>query len=106
METPETPEFTRTVELLKKVDLKSREAVELAERIGNMASQNIIAQYGSELRALRESLDAKMDAQNSKIDAQNALIAAQTSKYNVLIWMIGFATAVISGIILFVTSGG
>ncbi|MCY3628579.1 MAG: hypothetical protein OXG94_01035 [Bacteroidetes bacterium] len=96
METPETPEFTRIVELLKDSGLKDHKAVELAERMSNLASQNTIAQFGSKLDALAKSLEAKIDAQK---EAQNA-------KYNVLIWMIGFATAIISAVILFGNSGG
>ena len=46
----------------------------------------------AELKLQRESQEAKMDAQNSK--------------YNVLIWMIGFATSVISASILISNNGG
>ena len=86
-DTPETPESTRTVELLRCADLKSQGAVELAERISSIASQNMIAQIGSELRAGLDGHRADMKTPKARIDAQN-------SRYNVLIGMIGFAAAV------------
>ena len=95
----ETPEFTRIVELLQGAGLKDRKAVELAERMSNIASQNTIAQFASKLEAGLEGLRAELRAQDAKMEAQN-------SKYNVLIWMIGFATAVISAVILFSNNGG
>ncbi|MXW32495.1 MAG: hypothetical protein F4Z62_05255 [Rhodothermaceae bacterium] len=44
MGTQETPEFTRIVELLQDSGLKEKNAVELAERMSNIASQDTIAQ--------------------------------------------------------------
>ena len=95
----DTPEFTRIVELLQDAGLKDRKAVELAERMSNIASQNTIAQFASKLEAGLEGLRAELRAQDASIRAQN-------SKYNVLIWMIGFATAVISAVVLFGNNGG
>ena len=92
MEKQETPEFTRIVELLQDAGLKDRKAVELAERMSNIASQNTIAQFASKLDAGLEGLRAELDAQNSK--------------YNVLIWMIGFATVILSAVILFSNIAG
>ena len=102
MEKQEPPEFTRIVELLQDTGLKDRKAVELAERMSNIASQNTIAQFGSELRAGLEGLRAELKSQR---ESQEAKMDAQNSKYNVLIWMIGFATAVISAVILFSNNG-
>ena len=73
-------QFTRASQLLRKSGLKADEANELAEIIGDMASTNIITR-----------LESKIDA-NAKI---------QNTKYNVLIWAIGFAGAVISLAIIF-----
>ena len=67
--------------------------------MSNIASQNTIAQFASKLEAGLEGLRAELRAQDAKMEAQN-------SKYNVLIWMIGFATAVISAVILFSNNGG
>ena len=69
-------EFSRIAHLLRKFGLKPDEANELTERIGNMASSNIVSRL------------------ESKIDAQN-------TKYNILIWAIGFAGLVISAAIIF-----
>ena len=94
----ETPEFTRIVELLQGAGLKDRKAVELAERMSHIASQNTIAQFASKLETGLEGLRAELRARDAKMDVQN-------SNYNVLIWMIGFATAVISAVILFGNNG-
>ena len=79
--------------------MKAHEAVELAERMSNLASTNVLdridtsnAKFHSELKALSKTLEAKIDAQNAK--------------YNLLIWMIGFATAILSAVILFTNNGG
>ena len=103
MEKQETPEFTRIVELLQDAGLKDRKAVELAERMSNIASQNTIAQFTSKLETGLEGLHAELKSQR---ESQEAKMDAQNSKYNVLIWMIGFATAVISAVILFSNNGG
>ena len=66
--------LTRTSKLLRKKELTADEANELTEIISEMASSNIIAQF-----------EAKLDA--------------QTSKINVLIWVIGFATVILSAVI-------
>ena len=67
--------FTRVALLLRKKKLSCNEANQLTELIGEMASENIIAR-----------LESKIDA-NAK---------TQNTKYNVLIWAIGFAGVVIS----------
>lgn len=61
MGTQETPEFTRIVELFQDSGLKGKNAVELAERMSNIASQNTIAQFGSELRAGLEGASRGVD---------------------------------------------
>ena len=70
--------------------------------MSNLASQNTITQFTSKLEAglagLRAELKSQRESQEAKMDAQN-------SKYNALIWMIGFATAVISAVILFNNNG-
>ncbi|MCY4673161.1 MAG: hypothetical protein OXD43_05240 [Bacteroidetes bacterium] len=66
--------LTRASKLLRKKELTADEANELTEIISEMASSNIIAQF-----------EAKLDA--------------QTSKINVLIWVIGFATVILSAVI-------
>ncbi|MCY4672360.1 MAG: hypothetical protein OXD43_01100 [Bacteroidetes bacterium] len=72
---------TEAYELLRKTGLTDVEAFKLIDIIGDMASTNIIAR-----------LESKMDAQNAKIDSQ-------TEKYNVLIWVIGFATVILAAVI-------
>ena len=103
MEKQETPEFTRIVELLQGAGLKDRKAVELAERMSNIASQNTIAQFASKLEAGLEGLRTEQKLQR---ESQDAKMEAQNSKYNVLIWMIGFATVIISAVILFSNIAG
>jgi len=80
-------QITRISQLLRKAGHEPDDAVELTELIGNMASANITAR-------LESKIDNRFDSQDAKIDAQN-------SKYNVLIWAIGFAGLVISAAILF-----
>ena len=69
-------EFSRMSQLLRKLGLDPDEANELAERIMNTASINIISR-----------LESKIDAQNTKIDIQN-------SKYNFLIVIASVALTV------------
>ena len=76
-----TNDNTEAYELLRKTGLEEVEAFKLLNIIREMASTNIIAR-----------LESKMDAQNAKIDAQ-------TDKYNVLIWVIGFATVILAAVI-------
>lgn len=73
--------------LLRKRKLTADEANELTELVENMASANIIAQFGAKLDNMNVALNAKLDAMNTK--------------YNVLIWAIGFATAILSAAIFF-----
>ncbi len=83
-------DYSRISSLLQKSGLNSDEANELTERISNMASANLIAQFRSELKTSNTRLESKIDAQNSKIDAQN-------SKYNLLIGLVtGGVTAIIA----------
>ncbi len=77
-------EFSRISQLLRKSELDPDEANELTERISTMASANIISR-----------LESKIDSQNTKIDAQ-------TTKYNVLIWVIGTSTILLSLVITLV----
>lgn len=72
--------FTRATRLLRKNKLSCDEANQLTELIGEMASEKIIAR-----------LESKLDV-NAKV---------QNTKYNVLIWAIGFAGVVISLAIIF-----
>ncbi len=70
-------EFSRISQLLRKSELDPDEANELTERISTMASANIISRL------------------ESKIDSQN-------TKYNVLIWVIGTSTVLLSLVITLV----
>ena len=63
-----------------------------------MASANIIAQFGAKLDSMNAKLDAKLDGQSAALDAK---LDAMNTKYNVLIWAIGFATAILSAAIFF-----
>ena len=63
-------QFTRASRLLQKSRLKTDEATEFAELTSEMASANIISQFG-----------AKLDA--------------QASKYNLLLWFIGVGVGLI-----------
>ena len=82
--------------------------------MSNIASQNTIAQFVSKLDAglegLRAELKSQRESQEARMDSlresQEAKMDAQNSKYNVLIWMIGFATVILSAVILFSNNGG
>ena len=82
--------------------------------MSNIASQKTIAQFVSKLDAglewLRAELQSQRESQEARMDSlresQEAKLDAQNSKYNVLIWMIGFATVIISVVILFSNKGG
>lgn len=58
-------QFTRMVPLFRKDELKTDEAVELTELIGNMASENIIARF-----------ESKLDAVNAKYNLLIGLVSA------------------------------
>lgn len=58
-------QFTRMVQLFRKNELKTDEAVELTELIGNMASENIIARF-----------ESKLDAVNAKYNLLIGLVSA------------------------------
>ena len=122
-----TGPFTRASMLLRKRKLTADEANELTELFENMASANIIAQFGSKLDALNATMKAQLEAVNNKLDTQlgavnnkldtqlgavnnkldtqmdavNTQLAAQSTKYNVLIWAIGFATVILSAVMVF-----
>jgi len=72
-------QFTRISQLLRKAEHEPDEAVELAERISNMASTNVIA----EIRSYTKSQDSKFDF----------LKESMNSKYNTLIWIMGILVA-------------
>ncbi len=65
-----------------------------------MASANLIAQFGAKLdnmnAALSAILEAKLDAQSAALEAK---LDAMNMKLIVLIWEIGFATAILSAAI-------
>lgn len=84
--------------LLRKKRLTADEAYEPTELLENMASANIIAQFGAKLDSMNAKLDAKLDGQSAALDAK---LDAMNTKYNVLIWAIGFATAILSAAIFF-----
>ncbi len=95
--------------LLRKKRLTADEAYEPTELLENMASANIIAQFGAKLDSMNAKLDAKLDGQSAALDAKldgqsaalDAKLDAMNTKYNVLIWAIGFATAILSAAIFF-----
>ncbi len=78
--------FTHASMLLRRKKLTADEANELTEIIENMASANLIAQFGAKLDAVNATMNAQLDAVNTK--------------YNVLIWVIGFATIILSAVIV------
>lgn len=112
--------------LLRKRKLTADEANELTELFENMASANIIAQFGAKLDALNATVNAQLEAVNNKLDIQlgavnnkldiqlgavnnkldthmdavNAKLDAQNAKYNVLIWAIGVATVILSAVMI------
>ena len=82
--------FTRATRLLRQTTLTADEAnqlIEIIEEMSNTSAENTVAR-------LEAKFDARFDAQDTKLDAQN-------TKYNVLIWAIGFAGVVISLAIIF-----
>jgi len=87
-------QFTRISHLLRKAGHKPDDAVELTERLSNMASSNVLDRIDNSSDRLNSKMDANTVRLESKIDAQN-------SKHNVLIWAIGFAGLVISAAIIF-----
>ncbi len=83
-------EFSRISKLLRKAGLDSDEANELTERIMILASSSVLRQIDSlktEVRSYKESTDSKIDSQKARI--------------TVLTWAIGFATIIVSAVILF-----
>ena len=101
--------------LLRKRNFTAYEAGELTELFENMASANIIAQFGAKLDTLNATMKAQLEAVNSKLDIQlvavnnkldtqmdavNAKLDAQNAKYNALIWVIGVATVILSVVMI------
>ena len=84
------------MEPLRESGLKAHEAVEFAVRMSNLASTNTIAQFGSKLESGLEGLRAEMEAQKETLDA----------KYNILIWMIGGSTVILSIVLTLLTLFG
>ncbi|MCY4672475.1 MAG: hypothetical protein OXD43_01690 [Bacteroidetes bacterium] len=114
-----TGPFTRASRLLRKKKLTADEANELTEIFENMASANLIAQFGAKLDTVNATMSTQLDAvnatmkaqldavnatMNTQLDAVNATMKAQldavNTKYNVLIWVIGFATIILSAVIV------
>ncbi|MCY4672385.1 MAG: hypothetical protein OXD43_01225 [Bacteroidetes bacterium] len=89
----EANDRTEAYELLRKTGLKGGEAFQLFQYIENMASANVISQLGAKIDTNMAAFRAELQSQNTKIDAQN-------TKYNVLIWVIGFATVILSAVII------
>jgi len=87
-------EFSQIAKLLRKSGLDSDEANELTERITIMASSNVIAEIRSYTKSQDSKLDSLKESMNSKFDAQSTRIT-------VLAWAIGFATVIVSAVILF-----
>ena len=88
----EVNDRTEAYELLRKTGFKGGEAFQLFQYIENMASVNVISQLGAKIDTNMAAFRAELQSQNTKIDAQN-------TKYNVLIWVIGFATVILSAVI-------
>lgn len=95
--------------LLRKKRLTADEANELTELFENMASANIIAQFGAKLDTLNATMRAQLEAVNNKLDTQlgavndklDTKLDAMNAKHSVLLWAIGFATAILSAVIVF-----
>ncbi|MCY4673337.1 MAG: hypothetical protein OXD43_06180 [Bacteroidetes bacterium] len=98
-----TGPFTRASRLLRKKKLTADEANELTEIFENMASANLIAQFGAKLDTVNATMKAQLDTVNATMNTVNATMKAQldavNTKYNVLIWVIGFATIILSAVI-------
>ena len=90
--------------LLLKRNFTAYGASELTEIFEIMASANIIAQFGAKLDALNATMKAQLEAVNNKLDTQmdavNAKLDAQNAKYNALTWVIGFATVILSVVMI------
>ena len=95
-------QLTRASELFRKSGLDACEATELTELISDMASRNIIERFEAKMDANAKSLNAQMDAQTEKIDAHAKI---QNRTYYLLIWAIGFATVILSGVMIFTRNG-
>ena len=106
--------------LLRKRKLTADEANELTELFENMASANIITQFGAKLDALNATVNAQLEAVNNKLDTQlgavnnkldtqlgavndklDTKLDAMNAKHSVLLWAIGFATPILSAVIVF-----
>ena len=89
-------QFTRASRLLRKSGLKTDEANELTELISEMASANIISQFGGKIEALESTLRTELKAQKESQDA----------KYTILIWVIGASTVILSIVLTLLTVFG
>jgi len=72
-------QITRISQLLRKAGHEPDDAVEITERISNMASTNVI----TEIRSYTRSQDSKLDSIEKSMNA----------KYNTLIWIAGVLAA-------------
>ncbi|MCY4672384.1 MAG: hypothetical protein OXD43_01220 [Bacteroidetes bacterium] len=84
--------LTRASRLLRKKELTADEANEPTEIISEMASSTVLDRIDTSNARLEAQFQSLREAQNTKLDAQN-------TKYNVLIWVIGFATVILSAVI-------
>jgi len=88
-------QFTRISQLLRKAGLEPDEAVELTERLGNMASSNVINEIRSYTKSqdskfdfLKESQDSKFESLKESQDSKfESLRETVNSKINTLIWI-------------------
>ncbi len=91
---------TEVYDLLKKMGLTGREAQRFTTIHENMASSNIIAQFGAELKAtnakldsiaesLRASMQAHTESTNARLDALSGKYDALDTKLSSTRWTIG-----------------
>ena len=95
-------QFTLASRLFRKSGLKANEANEFTELMGNMASANIVSQFLSKMDSFEATVRAELKSQK---ESQEAKLDAVSSKYTLLIWVIGFATVILSAVILFSDAG-
>ena len=65
-------------DIMTRAGLDGRDATAFTQLVEEMASANLIHRF-----------ESKLEAQNAKLDAQN-------TKFNLLLWFIGIATAILS----------
>ena len=102
MPEPLNPDDKPVYDALREAGVSEDLAYTAVQRIREVASANIIAQFMGRLDAQNAKLDAqsvKLDAQNAKLDARDAKLdaisAAMESRIRMLMWMIGAAVAII-----------